>query len=928
MRNAHNRLKVHGCKYGLFILMVVLIGSVLLASPISGAQSPQGIEIYYLVGLLDMTIGMNEISGQIEPIADGDQYEKGLYVDGRIAFFLKGKIKGKYLVTAQMDTGEVSLTNMFDQNIWRSAPGLFRQLDPEAYYPVYGDDSRMSTEIHTWGKLYLLVQWDQNELLWGTYQATLNDWMLFSYNRTLYGLQSTFREGDDRLQAFLAEPGTLHAVDMIRSSGTSLYYLSHAQVIRGTEILKLQVRDRLSGEVVRVIPLEPGRDYTVDYFFGRVQLLRSLDNLITESYPFGQAGLSQEILLVAEYEYDARSENLKQVTRGVQLVKHAADPADLRLSYLDEVKNNGGHYNLYGIGLQYTYMEHAHLNLEWAGSRNHPGPINYSDFGGQDYVQLPAEEGSGLRNAYGVTLDVQLPQPTADLQHLKLTASYQSREKGFATPTEQAGSDTNVTRVLLEGESLDGTRFEAKWLRNDPASGKGVDYLSGMLGGNYAEDYTLTGMVRRLDILKDRKVEMTNILGGVQLDYHYDENTTLYLNQQIDLYRTGSVPRNNWTTAGVHVKRPEGEESRVEYSSGDLGDLIRMELDYRVDPQNTFFAAFETMADWKGGYTSSSRLGHHHRPSDELEMYIERKNVWGSYETGSVDVLGADYYPFKEMVVGMYFTRGRMERIQERPTDLYPLFSEDIFERPELDLPGISNRETLTFRGAYRTDTVNCMTQLQVGKTQQNTIQYLYRNSLYWQPEKSLTLKADLNGSLTVDSKDLANEKRDVEGNLAIAYRPIAVDDLHLLGKYTYKEELSPAKQVNGTDPDEKAHIFSIEGVYDLDPKLELAEKLAYKSASIRTDRANGDWYRSDTYLLVNRLGGKLDPDWKIYGEYRILWNTLAQDQKMGYLVGLDWDINNTTRLGIGYNFTDFNDDLTHLSYNAKGFFFTITNKW
>jgi hypothetical protein len=116
--------------------------------------------------------------------------------------------------------------------------------------------------------------------------------------------------------------------------------------------------------------------------------------------------------------------------------------------------------------------------------------------------------------------------------------------------------------------------------------------------------------------------------------------------------------------------------------------------------------------------------------------------------------------------------------------------------------------------------------------------------------------------------------------------------------------------------------------VYDLDVDVELAEKLAYKSASIRTDRVTGNWYQSDTYLWFNRLGGKLDPSWKVYGEYRILWNTLAQDQKMGYLIGLDWDMNQTTRLGIGYNFTDFNDDLTDLNYNARGVFFTITNKW
>ena len=59
----------------------------------------------FMVGLADVTVGQGKVTGNLESLSDGDKYLDGdIFVDGRLAFYLKGKIKGKYLVTAQMDT--------------------------------------------------------------------------------------------------------------------------------------------------------------------------------------------------------------------------------------------------------------------------------------------------------------------------------------------------------------------------------------------------------------------------------------------------------------------------------------------------------------------------------------------------------------------------------------------------------------------------------------------------------------------------------------------------------------------------------------------------------------------------------------------------------------------------------------------------------
>ncbi len=48
---------------------------------------------------------------------------------------------------------------------------------------------------------------------------------------------------------------------------------------------------------------------------------------------------------------------------------------------------------------------------------------------------------------------------------------------------------------------------------------------------------------------------------------------------------------------------------------------------------------------------------------------------------------------------------------------------------------------------------------------------------------------------------------------------------------------------------------------------------------------------------------------------------------KHGALVEVSRNIGDFAQLGIGYNFTEFNDDLTHLDYTSHGPYIRITAK-
>ena len=78
----------------------------------------------FMVGIADLTVGENDFSGSSKALSDeGDQ--DGSVSDGRLAFYMKGKFAGKYRVTAQVDTTEEDLGDVFSdidrtdpQSVW------------------------------------------------------------------------------------------------------------------------------------------------------------------------------------------------------------------------------------------------------------------------------------------------------------------------------------------------------------------------------------------------------------------------------------------------------------------------------------------------------------------------------------------------------------------------------------------------------------------------------------------------------------------------------------------------------------------------------------------------------------------------------------------------------------------------------------------
>ena len=225
--------------------------------------------------------------------ADADRYDDSLVTDGRLAFYLKAKLKGKYLLTAQADTREREISDLFT-DFWRADPqDIFRRLDPDAYYPVYGDDSTTYRDVDTMGRLYLRMDWDKSQALWGNYNTGITGTEYGQYSRALYGAALSWRSrgsnawGDpgSELKVFGSEAQTAPGHSEFLGTGGSLYYLKNTDVLPGSERVAIEVRDPTTGRVMQRIELHPGADYEIDNMQGRIILTNPLARVTRDGLP-------------------------------------------------------------------------------------------------------------------------------------------------------------------------------------------------------------------------------------------------------------------------------------------------------------------------------------------------------------------------------------------------------------------------------------------------------------------------------------------------------------------------------------------------------------------------------------------------------------------------------------------------------------------
>src|SRR5262249_45126765 len=182
--------------------------------------------------------------------------------DGRLAFFVDGKFGETWKVRASADTREGPVGQLFSNFMDKSPDSLFRRIDPDYYYPTYGDDGTVEQLAPTSGKFFAELKNQDDHALWGNFKVGYLDNELAHVDRALYGgnlhyeTESTTSFGEKRasLDGFGAEPGTVPSREQFRGTGGSLYFLRQQDILTGPERVRIEMRDRGPRLVASVWP--------------------------------------------------------------------------------------------------------------------------------------------------------------------------------------------------------------------------------------------------------------------------------------------------------------------------------------------------------------------------------------------------------------------------------------------------------------------------------------------------------------------------------------------------------------------------------------------------------------------------------------------------------------------------------------------------
>jgi hypothetical protein len=209
---------------------------------------------------------------------------------------------------------------------------------------------------------------------------------------------------------------------------------------------------------------------------------------------------------------------------------------------------------------------------------------------------------------------------------------------------------------------------------------------------------------------------------------------------------------------------------------------------------------------------------------------------------------------------------------------------------------------------------------------------WLMRNNLSVGLDPDWRFIGKLNASFSRSSQGDFFDGDFAEGVAGFAYRPTSNDRLNALIKYTFFYDLPSAGQLTGsgvqTDYAQRSHVFAIDSTYDLQPWVSVGGKYAIRHGEMRENRDSGDWLDSRAQLGVVRADFHWIRKWDLLVEGRVLDVRAAQDRKAGALVAAYRHFGNHVKAGVGYNFTDFSDDLTDLSYDSHGWFVNVVGKF
>ena len=902
---------------------------------------------FFMVGLADGTLNFSRAPEGVEWERDSKHYKSyksGFTADGKISYYLAGKMLGKFLIKSALDTDKATQEK------------LFTYIDPDKYYPIYGDDSTVVYDVNSQGKFYLLVEWDKSGVTVGNFQTQINDdgAKLATYNRTLYGgkahLESTqttiYGEPITKADLFAAEANQHAGHNEFLATGGSLYYLRHTNIVEGSEQVRLEVRDKNTAMALYSIPKAPFTDYEIKYDEGRVMFkegilsVASSDTLVSSSVLSGNP-----VYVVVNYEYKQQDafpvsiEEFGQRTGGFRVSQALGNNVRLGMTYVqeqqDDALSNYKQYKVYGVDGETKIGNFTKAAFEYAETASATVPIYMSYNGGYDFTTVNVTQGvkdKALRVSFNTNLGEYLGKGR---EFLDISGYYQYIGNNFVTSDNlfQAGTEKygfeaahrftkdDKARLIYEKKALETANQVAK---NDITAGSVQDFIaqwthtSGkwtFITENAFKDKTDSYSYRDQGQRHPREDSIAE-----RIRYDISKDTSVFVGEQITIRDS----LNNRSSAGFSTSVSKDLKVTAEGSLGSDGSSVVASLNRAIDKDTTAYTNYTFVDSAIDGKSSATSFGSNTAMGPNAKLNTERQfissDTRGVYAT---NLTGIDYKVNPRCDIKASYQR-RDDEVDYNLINAIP--RDTVTANLSYIMPDFLKAYS---KGEYRNDSNKTWQAITDNSAELKIFNDIF---LFGEYEYSIAY-----GEMQTDSLSRIDKKQ-----IGLAYRPVRFDWFNLLFKYIRFTDERPDGVLNADGGFFKMHSTSDtlagECALDLPFNLQFVEKFAYKYEKSLSYDTLGLVKTPDglkAILMIHRLNYHVTKKWDAALEYRVLQqkSQTIQPREDGFLIEANYLIMKNIAIGAGWNFTHFNDTLNmKLSdmrpNSARGFFLRLQGRY
>lgn len=828
---------------------------------------------FMLVGLADATVGYLNGKGKISNLesSNNSPYKDEFYEDGKVKLYVKGLVKGEYLLTAALDTDK------------KDNQHLFEYVNPEKYYPIYGDQSSYFNETDSRGKFYLRVDKDDSYGMWGNYTTQEFTRTEFGrYNRTLAGAKSHIGLKDkaqgDFFYALSTQEQTSETFSAKGISGP--FWLGHTSLLEYSDSIRIETRDKDRPDIVlSTRPMAREVDYEIDYDSGRIFFKEPISTTDENDDPN---------YIVADYEFVPLSGETKYYLTGSRLqTKLFNDKVTLGGQLIAE-NHPANNPRLYGFDTVLQPDPSTRLAAEWDYSTQYLDSDNRSFLKSDNAWKIEGAKVMGKLNlqSYYSDLGNRFRNP--------VNITEKGLEKYGATADYQLTPATNIVFDHWRNLSTIARTFDRE--SSLDIYHKKENYF---LGAGYAfwEYKDKGGLTPDKDIdevnLKAGRKLTRKLIATIEEEYKNEEQSGVASALDNKAYTT--TTRMDYRVAGdatIYVKNRLIKELHKEYSNVCGLGLTKATSDGDAYIEYGF-----------GGKTAETIFGL--KKEQNINEYLTLSSYMNNRVTGDKNEENVGFGTTYEVLAGL-FTKFNFENTRARASagNYYKQNAQSVaFDY----LPaGTKNSYGIKLE-RRKASTLREINVLGYAKQCLNN-------------EYSLLLNSEFLRELSSQDTIRTNRK----AVLGLSYRPVYNDKLNLLSKYEYKGEINHS--TSGSSCDYYNNIVSLEGDYQLHPKVDIFSKYALK---FQREKDNGLQTDAMIDMTTTRVNYKLTEIFDFTTYYRFINERDNSIIKHAPALEVGVLFLKRLRLGLGYNFLDYRDrDEKSEDYSGIGPYFNLGAKF